>query len=109
MFVRLTTNDVDMFTQPGSSWEVATEPIILNTDKIIKISGEKNIVAHLEGGEKISLKESGLRKIMNSQSQCKTINVAYEQCCMCPGAICPGIPGTPHPEDSPCKLWRADK
>ena len=31
--------------------------------------------------------------------------IINEQCCMCPGAICPGIPGTPHPEPTPCKLW----
>lgn len=31
--------------------------------------------------------------------------IPLEQCCMCPGAICPGIQGTPHPEASPCRLW----
>jgi hypothetical protein len=30
--------------------------------------------------------------------------VRAAMCCMCPGAICPGIPGTPHPEPSPCRL-----
>lgn len=25
-------------------------------------------------------------------------------CCMCPGAICPGIEGTPHPRPSPCRV-----
>lgn len=25
-------------------------------------------------------------------------------CCMCPGAVCPGVKGTVHPEPSPCRL-----
>ena len=34
------------------------------------------------------------------------------RCCMCPNIqkndrICPGIPGTPHPEDSPCRFVKA--
>ncbi|BBB91025.1 MAG TPA: hypothetical protein PKA28_10660 [Methylomusa anaerophila] len=34
------------------------------------------------------------------------------RCCMCPQmdepkTVCPGIPGTPHPEDSPCRFVKA--
>lgn len=31
-------------------------------------------------------------------------NITAEKCCMCTGAVCPGVAGTPHPEPSPCRL-----
>ena len=39
----------------------------------------------------------------------KRNRIKREQCCMCPGAICPGIPGTPHPEASPCRFFEEEK
>lgn len=31
-----------------------------------------------------------------------------KQCCMCPGAICPGINGTLHPYPTPCRILPCD-
>ena len=38
------------------------------------------------------------------QENFKAFAAGASRCCMCPGAICPGIPGTPHPEPSSCRL-----
>ena len=41
---------------------------------------------------------------LNRAGRLLTLPSVRDLCCMCPGAICPGIFGTPHPNPSPCRL-----
>lgn len=80
---------------PGKEHHQGYDDYINHPDAIF-IAKAPEIVSHL------------LAEIKQLRAKLEADPATRDRCCMCPGAVCPGIPGTPHPEPSPCRLTGGD-